>query len=153
MAQGRFRTDPEKVKNTYKRLFTVEDSIKSTLLTLKEGNIFKEEVLKFAKEKKKQKMHFHPIMGVFLNSQGSPSVFVLYINNIIMNFNAFPELLKMYLRCFFLFNLEYPSEGRLSCRFLAATLFGFEEVDSPGWTRVRSLCSEFDSFKKNLTNI
>lgn len=62
---SRFRKNPKKSEHTYIKKYTVEDSLKSTVLVLTAGEDFKAEVLKYAKEKRRQKVHFHPVMGVF----------------------------------------------------------------------------------------
>lgn len=147
LAFGRIKKNAKKASHTYTKLFTVEDSIKSTILILKENQDFRAEVLKFAQEKKRQKMHFHPVMGVFLNEDNKPYSFVLFINDIVIQLTTFEELLKMFVRTLFLFNMEYSSEGRLACKFLAYILFKYEEEDSAGWGRVRSLAAEFNLFK------
>lgn len=147
LAFGRFKQNPKKAAHTYTKLFTVEDSIKSTMLILNDEQGFQAEVLKFAQEKRRQKMHFHPIMGVFLNTDKKPYVFVLFVNNIVIKCSSFEDLLKMFLRSFFLFNMEYSSEGRLACKFLAYILFKYEEENSAGWCRVRSLAAEFNLFQ------
>lgn len=136
--------------HNYVKKHSKEDSLKSTILILQSGDFFKNEVLKLAQEKKKSHVPFHPIMGAFKKENNCLHNYVLFVNHIILEMTSFRELLKVFMMTFFVFQLEYPAEGRLACQFMALSLFGFEEDStSPGWSKVKTLNEKFLLYDKN----
>ncbi|KAL5291933.1 hypothetical protein ACFFRR_010981 [Megaselia abdita] len=117
-------TEAEKIERIRNK-FTREASVKSTVIILEAEQNFEDEVAAYAEEKSKAKLHFHPIMGVFKNNAGIPVNFVLYLNGIILKQNSFKDLLLLYLGVFHLFDMCYPTEGRLVCELLSHCLLDF----------------------------
>lgn len=106
---------------------SVNDSKKSTILLVEQNNDVGASVKSFAEtQKKEKKITFHPIMAVMLDENRNPSKYYAYIDHLYMEATKFKELLSCYLQSFHVYNLEYPSEGKLVCEFLAELFFKFD---------------------------
>lgn len=121
---------------------SIEDSKMSTILLIKYNNKVGEEVINFAKSQMKlKKLAFHPIMAIHLDSNNEPSKYFLYIDHIYMEAYSFKDLLSSYIQSFFVFDLDFPKEGKLICQFLSEMFF----EQKSGNPRVANLITELNS--------
>lgn len=116
------RTNNKKQKFKFSR----EASYKSTILVLKFGQVFEDEVKTFAVAKRRSKLHFHPIMGVLYNNEEKPDSFLVFCNGSILKTSSFKSMLLLYMEIFHVFDFHYPTEGRLVCELISLCLLDFK---------------------------
>lgn len=121
-----------------------EDSKCSTIYTCGNKEHVKEAVAKLALIQKKKRLNFNPIMIVHLDESDFPSKFFVFVDHLYMVLSTFKQCLVAYLKSFYVYDVEYPKEGKLVCLFLEEVGFGIDSKDAKIKAFIRDMKKELE---------
>lgn len=132
----------EKRRNIANRA-TIFDSRKSTLMICDYGQNIQEEIIKYAEQQIAKKIRFHPLMVITLDKFKKPLKYYVFVDSIYLQVKDFKTCIDIYMKIFYVLNLEFPSEGQKVAKFLAELFYQFESQDA----LVRALVKDIKSMK------
>lgn len=122
-----------------------EDSKSSTLCICSHNENVVESVKKLAEIQKKKKLNFNPVIVIHLNEQNNPAEYYVFIDHLYLKLSSFEECLLIYLKSFFVYDLEYPKEGRFVCLCLQEIAFAIDSQHGRVQTFIKDMEKDLSS--------